>query len=80
MKNDFKAIVSIDEATHDFSKVARLVDQYGSAVITKDDTPCYVVMEYSEVEQLQDADTDEIAEISKRLLERNAAVYEELAK
>lgn len=31
-------------------------------------------------EPLQDAENDEIAAVSKRLMERNAAVYEELAK
>jgi hypothetical protein len=38
------------------------------------------VVEFQEADALQDADSDEVAEISKRLLARNAAVYEELAK
>ena len=80
MKIDTNAIVSMTEANQNFSKVARLVDQFGSAVILKNNTPRYLVVEFKEADALQDADSDEVAEISKRLLARNAAVYEELAK
>ena len=80
MKIDTNTIVSMTEANQNFSKVARLVDQFGSAVILKNNTPRYLVVELQEDDALQDADSDEVAEISKRLLARNAAVYEELAK
>ena len=80
MKIDTNTIVSMTEANQNFSKVARLVDQFGSAVILKNNTPRYLVVELQEADALQDADSDEVAEISKRLLARNAAVYEELAK
>jgi len=80
MKIDTNTIVSMTEANQNFSKVARLVDQFGSAVILKNNTPRYLVVEFQEADTLQDADSDEVAEISKRLLARNAAVYEELAK
>lgn len=80
MKIDTNTIVSMTEANKNFSKVARLVDQFGSAVILKNNTPRYLVVEFQEADALQDADSDEVAEISKRLLARNAAVYEELAK
>ncbi len=80
MKIDTNTLVSMTEANQNFSKVARLVDQYGSAVILKNNTPRYLVVEFQEADTLQEADSDEVAEISKRLLARNAAVYEELAK
>ncbi len=80
MKIDTNTIVSITEANQNFSKVARIVDQYGSAVILKNNTPRYLVIEFQEVDSLQEADTDEVTEISNRLLARNAEVYKELAK
>lgn len=80
MKIDTNTIVSITEANQNFSKVARLVDKYGSAVILKNNTPRYIVVEFQEADSVQQADNDEVAEISKKLLARNAAVYEELAK
>ena len=39
MNIDSKTMVSISEANQNFSKVARLVDQYGSAVILKNNAP-----------------------------------------
>ena len=80
MKIDTNTIVSMTEANQNFSKVARLVDQYGSAVILKNNTPRYLVIEFQEADSLQEADTDEVAEISKHLLARNAEIYKELAK
>ncbi len=37
-------LVSITEANQNFSKVARLVDEYGSAVILKNNAPRYIIM------------------------------------
>ena len=69
MKIDTNTIVSMTEANQNFSKVARLVDQFGSAVILKNNAPRYLVVEFQGADALQDADSDEVAEISKRLLE-----------
>ena len=80
MKIDTNTIVSMTEANQNFSKVARLVDQYGSAVILKNNTPRYLVIEFQEADSLQEADTDEVTKISKHLLSRNAEIYKELAK
>ena len=64
-------LVSITEANQNFSKVARLVDQNGSAVILKNNVPRYVVLEFSEVEKMQTATDEDIADISKRLITRS---------
>ena len=55
-----KTMVSITEANQNFSKVARLVDENGSAVILKNNVPRYIVMEFSEAEKLQTASDEEI--------------------
>lgn len=73
-------LVSITEANQNFSKVARLVDQNGSAIILKNNVPRYVVLEFSEVEKLQTADDEDIADISQRLIAKNLEAYKELAK
>ena len=73
-------LVSITEANQNFSKVARLVDQNGSAVILKNNVPRYVVLEFSEVEKLQTADDEDIADISQRLIAKNLEAYKEHAK
>ena len=73
-------LISITEANQNFSKVARLVDQNGSAVIMKNNVPRYIVLEFSEVENAQTASDEDVADISKRLIAKNLESYKELAK
>ena len=73
-------MISISEANQNFSKVARLVDQTGQAVILKNNVPRYLVIEFSQAEAEQLADDEDIRSISKRLIEKNRKAYEELAK
>ena len=73
-------MVSITEANQNFSKVVRLVDEQGSAVILKNNVPRYLVIEFSQVEQMQAAQDEDIMQISARLIQQNQAAYEELAK
>ena len=73
-------LVSITEANQNFSKVARLVDERGSAVILKNNVPRYLVMEFSQAEQMQAAEDEDIMQASARLIQQNRAAYEELAK
>lgn len=73
-------LVSITEANQNFSKVARLVDEQGSAVILKNNVPRYLIVEFSQAEQMQAAEDEDIIQISARLIQQNRAAYEELAK
>lgn len=79
MKISTKNLVSITEANQNFSRVARLVDENGAAVILKNNVPRYLLIEFSEAEQ-QAADDEDILAISQRLIQQNRAAYEELAK
>ena len=75
-----KTMVSITEANQNFSKVSRLVDENGSAVILKNNVPRYIVMEFSEAEKLQTASDEDVMSVSKKLIEKNIRAYKELAK
>lgn len=75
-----KTMVSITEANQNFSKVARLVDENGSAVILKNNVPRYIVTEFSEAEKLQTASDEDVMSVSKKLIEKNIRAYKELAK
>ena len=72
--------VTITEANQNFSRVARMVDENGAAVILKNNVPRYVLMEFSQVEDEQQAKDEDILEISKRLIAKNKQAYEVLAK
>ena len=73
-------LVSITEANQNFSRGARMVDENGAAVILKNNVPRYVLMEFSQVEDEQQAKDEDILEISKRLITKNKQAYEVLAK
>lgn len=73
-------LVSITEANQNFSRVARMVDENGAAVILKNNVPRYVLMEFSQVEDEQQAKDEDILEISKRMISKNKQAYEVLAK
>ena len=73
-------LVSITEANRDFSKVVRLVDEQGSAVILKNNVPRHLIVNFSQAEQMQAAEDEDVMQISKRLIQQNRAAYEELAK
>ena len=73
-------LVYITEANQNFSRVARMVDENGAAVILKNNVPRYVLMEFSQVEDEQQAKDEDILEISKRLIAKNKQAYEVLAK
>jgi len=75
-----KNLVSITEANQNFSKVARLVDENGSAVILKNNVPRYVLLDFSQLESDQVANDDDVLAISKRLMVQNKEAYEVLAK
>ncbi len=64
------AMVSMTEANQNFSKVARLVDEKGAAIILKNNVPRYVIMEFSEAEKLQLTPNEDLSQISKRLIEK----------
>ena len=73
-------LVSITEDNQNLSRVARMVDENGAAVILKNNVPRYVLMEFSQVEDEQQAKDEDILEISKRLITKNKQAYEVLAK
>ena len=69
-----------NNVNQNFSRVARMVDENGAAVILKNNVPRYVLMEFSQVEDEQQAKDEDILEISKRLITKNKQAYEVLAK
>jgi hypothetical protein len=73
-------LVSITEANQNFSRVARMVDEKGSVVILKNNSPRYLLIEFSQAQKEQSASDEDILALSKRLIEKNREAYEVLAK
>ena len=73
-------LVSITEANQNFSRVARMVDENGSVVILKNNSPRYLLLEFEKAEKEQLADNEDLLAVSKRLIAKNREAYEVLAK
>ena len=73
-----KNLVSITEANQNFSRVARLVDENGSVIILKNNTPRYLLIEFSQVEKEQTMSDEDVFAISQRIMEQNQEAYEVL--
>ena len=73
-------LVSITEANQNFSRVARLVDENGAAIILKNNAPRYVLIEFSQLESEQQASDEDVLVISRRLMAKNKEALNQLAK
>lgn len=73
-------LVSITDANQNFSRVARMVDENGAAIILKNNVPRYILMEFNQMEEEQIAGDEALKDISKRLMVKNKHAYEVLAK
>lgn len=73
-------LVSITEANQNFSRIARMVDEKGSVVILKNNSPRYLLIEFNQAQREQTASDEYILALSKRLIEKNREAYEVLAK
>lgn len=80
MNINIKNLVSISEANQNFSKVARLVDEKGTAIILKNNAPRYVLLDYSLFRQNTIADDIDVDEAATRILTKQIKAIEELAK
>ena len=61
-------IISISEANQNFSKVARLVEEKGAAVIMKNNAPKYIVIEFSKIPESDEVADKAAVSIAKKLI------------
>lgn len=78
-----KTIVPMTDANQNFSKVVRMVDENGMAVIMKNNKPRYVVVDFDEYEAVASAIQMRKAKISDtadKIIDENMEAFTELAK
>lgn len=80
MNININNLVSISEANQNFSKIARMVDEKGAAVILKNNKPRYVLIEYSQLEKEKEVEDMEVEDVAKNILFKHMRAFEELAK
>ena len=80
MQINLDNLVSISEANQNFSKVARLVDKQGAAVILKNNSPRYVLIDYAQFQENTIAGDDTVTSAANKILAKHIHAFEELAK
>lgn len=51
MNIDTKTMVSISDANHNFSKVTKIVEEHGSALILKNNEPKYMMLDLTRIDE-----------------------------
>ena len=51
MNIDTNTMLSITDANHNFSKVTKTVDEFGSAILLKNNEPRYLVVDLTKVDE-----------------------------
>jgi len=77
---DTNTIVSVSEANQNFSRVTRIADRYGQAVIFKNNRPKYILLDVDQSPLLDMTDDEKIDIVAARILKKYKPAFEELAK
>ena len=80
MQIDTNTIVSVTEANQNFSRVTRIAEKNGQAVIFKNNRPKYMVVDLECSPLLELTDDEKIDIVAARILKRFKPAFEELAK
>ena len=75
-----KIIVSMTDASQNFSNVARVAEENGEAVIFKDNKPKFVLIDMDSNPYIELTDDEKIDIVAARILKRFRPAFEELAK
>jgi len=73
-------IVSATEANQNFSRVTRIADTNGQAVIFKNNKPKYLLIDIESASYFDITDDERIDVVAARVLKRYRSAFEELAK
>ena len=77
---DTNLLVPMTEANQNFSKVVRLVDESGMAVILKNNKPRYMVLSFREYDEIQTTRQKLVNNAVDSVISENIEALRELAK
>lgn len=80
METNKNQMISMSEANHIFSKVAKIADEYGRAVIFENEKPKYVIVNIEKSPIFELSDDEKIDVSAKRILIKYFDAFKELAK
>lgn len=80
MQIDTNSIVSVTEANQNFSRVTRIAEKSGQAVIFKNNRPKFLLIDMERSPVLELTDDEKIDIVAARILNKFRPAFEELAK
>ena len=80
MTIDTKTIVSVTEANQNFSRVARIAEKNGQAVIFKNNKPKYMLVDLDVSPMIDMTDDEKIDVVAAHILKKYKPAFMELAK
>lgn len=80
MTIDTNTIISVSEANQNFSRVTRIVDANGQAIIFKNNRPKYMMIDLDNSPVVDMTDDEKIDFVAGRILKKYKAAFVELAK
>ena len=80
MTIDTKTIVSVTEANQNFSRVTRIAENNGQAVIFKNNKPKYMLVDLEVSPMIDMTDDEKIDIVAARILKKYKPAFMELAK
>ena len=80
MNIDTNTITTITEANQNFSKVAKVAENNGQAVIFKNNKPKFLLIDVDSNEYFELTDDEKIDVAAKRVMNRFKPAFEELSK
>ena len=80
MNINTKQIVSISEANQNFSRVTRIAEKKGQAVIFKNNRPKYMLIDLENSPMIEMTEDEKIDFVAARILKKYKAAFLELAK
>ena len=80
MNIDTNKIATMTEANQNFSKVAKLAESNGQAVIFKNNKPKFLVIDIDSDDYFEITDDEKIDVAAKRVLKKYKPAFKELAK
>lgn len=80
MTIDTNTIVSVTEANQNFSRVTRIAEKNGQAVIFKNNRPKYMVIDIENSPVIDMTDDEKIDFVAARILKKYKAAFLELSR
>ena len=80
MNIDTNTIVSVTEANQNFSRVTRIAEKSGQAIIFKNNRPKYMLVDLDNFPLIDMTDDEKIDFVAARILKKYKSAFLELAK